>query len=158
MAGKKLKKKPVKRVVKKKKKLVAMPKGHGHRVEVYPTRRKQANGEYRQEWAWRIVARNGKNIGASGESFKHKKYAIKNADRSYPDIPLFVAGELLDPSERPSKQQAPTIVPVTPVTESSPVAAVNEGATPATEEDAPGPEGFEEAPNQPEAEEGSEPK
>jgi hypothetical protein len=91
-----------------KKRAKAEPAGpRGARVELRPTRRKQLAGNYMQEWRFTAISSNGQTMGGMepGESVKHRKYAIKKADRQFPDLPIYIMpkGLLVADDDRPSR-------------------------------------------------------
>ena len=46
-----------------------------HRIEVFPIVY-QSGGKPRREWAWHALARNGRKIGWSGESYTRRSACI----------------------------------------------------------------------------------
>lgn len=51
------------------------------RIEIY----KAKDG-----WRFRAIAGNGRNIGASEQGIKQKRYCIQRAERQFPKLPVII--------------------------------------------------------------------
>ena len=47
-----------------------------HRIEIFAVLHERKFGKIRREWAWHALARNGKKLGWSGESYQRKAACI----------------------------------------------------------------------------------
>jgi len=47
-----------------------------HRIEIFAVLNERKFGKMRREWAWHALARNGKKLGWSGESYQRKAACI----------------------------------------------------------------------------------
>ena len=47
-----------------------------HRIEVFRVLHEREFGKMRREWAWHALARNGKKLGWSGESYTRRSACI----------------------------------------------------------------------------------
>ena len=47
-----------------------------HRIEVFRVLHEREFGKMRREWAWHAVARNGRKLGWSGESYTRRSACI----------------------------------------------------------------------------------
>ena len=47
-----------------------------HRIEVFRVLHQREFGKMRREWAWHAVARNGRKLGWSGESYTRRAACI----------------------------------------------------------------------------------
>ena len=68
-----------------------------HRIEVFRVLHEREFGKMRREWAWHAVARNGRKLGWSGESYTRRAAciaameAVTDADKR--GIPVRVVDE-----------------------------------------------------------------
>ena len=47
-----------------------------HRIEIFAVLHERKFGKIRREWAWHALARNGKKLGWSGESYTRRATCI----------------------------------------------------------------------------------
>ena len=48
-----------------------------HRIEVFRVLHEREFGKMRREWAWHALARNGKKLGWSGESYTRRSACVE---------------------------------------------------------------------------------